>query len=153
MFHLCCGFSDSWQHVDSCFREAIHSLGQDVCTTSHLQAQGHTEPGCAMLTLKLMRAEGASILLHAGRSRVQRVLHRWEGGKPSLRNVMDSQSRGSFCFKLTLNSIVQPLKFPRVALRSCERQTEKAYCLCIRGAVTALGCCSAFRGDIPSDGS
>lgn len=39
---------------------------------------------------------------------------------------MDSRSRGSFCFKLTLNSIEQPLKFPRVALRSSERQTEKA---------------------------
>lgn len=102
-------------------------------------------------TAVTLRAEGASILLHADRSRVQRVLHRWEGGKPSLRNVMDSRSRGSFCFKLTLNSIEQPLKFPRVALRSSERQTEKAYCLCIRGAITVLGWRNAFRCDIPSD--
>lgn len=116
----------------------------------HLQAQGHTEPGCAMLTLQLHACQkGASILPRITTIQGTEDLHDTRR-KPSLRNVMDSRSRGSFEPKLTLNSIEQPLKFPRVALRSSERQTEKAYCL-HSGAITVLGWRNAFPCDIPYD--
>lgn len=47
-FHLCCGFSESQQHVDSCLRGAVRSLCWErhgpppgsVCTTSHRMATG-----------------------------------------------------------------------------------------------------------------
>lgn len=98
-------------------------------------------PGCSWpqlrdTTLQLCLWGRGSACPHTIQSKAWTVLRRREGREPSLRDAMDSRSKGSFCFKLTLNAVEGPLQVPRIALRSHETAAGQAPFLPTQDSIT-----------------